>query len=559
MGYGLMGAGAAVSGLMSGYQQGRKFAIEEEEAEDRKALRGLQMRQGEQALKKGEQDLKKGEVDLEEAGLRLGAAKRDLDLDKADQEIVDRAGAEIQAWNNRPPATPGAAAPVEGRPAGITPPGGAAPPARNPFQVQQDMYARLLENSLKRRGTNKAEVIKQMLGGARMFKMAETQATLDAMSSFEAGTPQEQIFAEMAASGRPVQEGTTMRVVQKPLYEGSKQMVPDVEIALPNGQVVSRSNLARTMLDPKQLMDLNTEQGRLMAQVSHYAATEEIARTEAKDRREQAERHHSQTMARINEQIRQNAAMYNLSVEKFQWDKFTRDQGEAQKQFENLFGYRPLTESDRLKIERDGNPGDPKKGIPSDLEKAESRAAAASRAVSGAMLIYSMNIDPRTLKAGATPGEIKNAIDTLLKARDKPELIKRDDLGRAYVLAGGNRVLVPAPEAPAAAPAPAPAPTAAAPAAPAPAPAPTGPGIPNPSNPYVDSRGNRIPNPPPGPPSIMSSKVVPAVGRAAEAAGNAVSSFGVNAPVEYLRGKMSRGEKLSPVEEAQARRYGLIK
>ena len=556
MGFGLMGAGAAVSGLMGGYQQGRKFAIEEEEAEDRKKLRGLQMRQGEQSLKKGEQDLKKGEIDVEEAGLRLGAAKQDLDLDRADREIVDRAGAEIQAWNNRPPATPGAAAPVEGQPAGITPPGGATPPARTPFQVQQQMYSQLLENSLKRRGTNKAEVIKQMLGGARMFRMAETQATLDAMSEFESGVPQEQIFAGLRANGRDIQEGTTMRVVQKPLYEGSKQMVPDVEIALPNGQIVSRSNLARTMLDPKQLMDLNTEQGRLMATVSHYAATEEMARTEAKDRREQSERHHSQTMARINDQMRQNAAMYNLNVEKFQWDKFTQDQGRAQGQFEKLFGYTPLSESDRLKLERDGNSGDPKKGIPSDLEKAEARAAAASKAVSGAMLIYSMNIDPRTLKPSATPGEIKNAIDTLIKSKEKPDLIKRDDLGRAYVMAGANRVLVPAPEAPAAAPPPPPPPP---PAPTAAAPAPTGPGIPNPSNPYVDSRGNRIPGAPPGPPSIMSSTIAPAVSRAAEAAGNAVSSFGVNAPVEYLRSKISRGEKLSSTEEVRARQYGLIK
>lgn len=446
MGFGLMGAGAAVSGLMGGYQQGRKFAIEEEEAEDRKKLRGLQMRQGEQSLKKGEQDLKRGEIEAEEAGLRLGATKRDLDLDKADQDIVDRAGAEIQAWNNRPPATPGAAAPVEGQPAGITPPGGATPPARTPFQVQQQMYSQLLENSLKRRGTNKAEVIKQMLGGARMFKMAETQATLDAMSEFESGVPQEQIFAGLRANGRDIQEGTTMRVVQKPLYEGSKQMVPDVEIALPNGQVVSRSNLARTMLDPKQLMDSNTEMGKLVAQVSHYAAIEEMRRKEIAAAEARDTRQHAERMAQMRAQTEQMIRQSQTRDAEAAANRFALDYNRFQGIVERDFGYRPLDEKTRMEIElKDGKEA---------VAKAERRSEERGWAVNQVMTIMSMNVDPKTGRFAITPAEARRAYDTSDVKR-----IKTDDDGvRRYVMIGNTKVLVPSPTEEAAAPAPAPAP-----------------------------------------------------------------------------------------------------
>jgi hypothetical protein len=57
----------------------------------------------------------------------------------------------------------------------------------------------------------------------------------------------------------------------------------------------------------------------------------------------------------------------------------------------------------------------------------------------------------------------------------------------------------------------------------------------------------------------MTDTVAPVVGRATAAATAAASQYMSDAPKQYLQGKISRGEKLSDVETARAKRLGLIK
>ena len=72
-------------------------------------------------------------------------------------------------------------------------------------------------------------------------------------------------------------------------------------------------------------------------------------------------------------------------------------------------------------------------------------------------------------------------------------------------------------------------------------------------NPYFNTRGERIANPPPGAPSLLESTVVPAVGLVAERVGQ----FATDSQRRYLQSKVAAGTA-SPGELIQARRLGLI-
>lgn len=595
MGFGLVGAGAAVSGLLDGYQKGRKFAqdeerfeLEKEEAADRKKLRAEQIKGIGLSNKKAE--------------IEISDAEKDREIDDQVRSIWKDAEAEVTAQRQPPgirtsvgsvlsPAAPGYNVPSENFPSagqgynlssenfpparagGISTPGEAAAqdlpaqPRKSIFQIRQDAYTKALEVQATRRGANVPELMKQALEGARLFRNAETRERIGLLEAFRDGTmTQDQVFQEMERRGLQTMPGASLKVVDRPWFKDSKLTFPDVEISFADGRKpVYLDDMAEKTMDPDKVMDKRTKIGQLMITASHYGAMEGIARDEAKARGQRDDRNHAETMARINQQLQQNAELYKLNYEKFQWDKFIQSQGQAQTQLERLFGWAPLTEDVRLKLENQGNPGDPKKGIPSDLEKAEARVNAASRAVSGAMVIYGMNIDPKTLKPNATPAEVKESVSILIKSKEKPELIKRDELGRAYVDVGGNKVLVPAPEAPKAAPAAEPAPAAAPPAA-APGIA-AQPAAAQPGNPYVDSRGKptgiRVPG---DDSSVLTSTVAPAVGRAAEATGRAAvaasaaaSQYMSDAPKVYLQGKIARGESLSATEKLRAQQYGLLK
>jgi hypothetical protein len=443
---------------------------------------------------------------------------------------------------------------------GDAPQAEAAPAPRSIFQIRQDAYNKALELQAGRKGANVPELMKQALSGAKLFNDAETRERVSLLQAFRDGSMTEaQVFDEMRSRGMQTMPGASLKVVQKPFFEGSKILYPDVEISFQDGRKpVSLDQMAEKLYDSDKLMDYKTKMGSLMLTSSHHGAMEQLAREEAANRRTQSAQNHSETMARINQQFVQNAEMYKLNYSKFQWDKFTQDQARVQGQLERAFGYVPLTEDVRLKLERDGDAGDPKTGRKSSLELAEARLSSASKSVSGAMMIYGMNIDPETLKPNATPAEIQQAIGTLIKSErdNNPDLIKRDEQQRAYVVVGSNKVLVPAPPAPAPADAPAPPPGAVADPA-----ASTKPGIAAPTkNPYVDTTGRptgvRVPG---DGGSVMTDTVAPVVGRATAAATAAASQYMSDAPKQYLQGKISRGEKLSDVETARAKRLGLIK
>jgi hypothetical protein len=437
-----MGAGAAVKGLIGGYQQGRKFAqdeerfeMEKEDFQQRKELRGLQMEGTKLSNKKAQGELDDADFDRD--------VRNQADAIRKDYEGKIRALQEPAPVEVAPQAAGITQPPVPGGPApGIQDPAGAASraaPRPSMFQLQQDMTVALLNNELRSKGANRGAILKDILAAGRFAKTAEAQATLDAINAWESGVPQEQIFSELRQKfGRDIPAGTEFVKTNVPLYEGSKTMVPDVQLKLPDGKIVSRSSLAKSMLSPEQIVQSNTEIGKLHSQVSHYADMKELAEQEGRRRETADANRHQEVMARFRESAEQNARIYGLQFDKFQWDKYDSRQKSALDEFSRLYGFQPLTESERVKIEKESGAD--------ALAKAEARATTGSQSVSAGMIVYNMNVDPRTLRPNVAPTEAIKAIETVGKVRRKelpPETIQQDDLGRSYVSVGGNRVLVP--------------------------------------------------------------------------------------------------------------------
>lgn len=472
MGFGLIGAGAAVSGLIGGYQQGRKFAqdeerfeLEKEEGKQRRDLRGLQIKKAQGELddddlerdvrKQSDQIVREYEKKIKEF---QGSATQQVAPQAAGVVSPNVSAPGIQA----PPATEGDAAQfgipdpaaaqanaVPSQPGIVDPAAQAAAPQQAPqaaqqgprsiFDLQREMHVALLNNQMRSKKADVPALMKQAFGSARMFKMAETQATMDAMSDFEAGAPQDVVFAKLAEAGKAPAPGTKMVRTSKPLYPGSTVMVPDVEIQLPDGKTVSRSQMARTLMSPDEISKADTQIGQVALTASHYAATEKQAIAESARREKADDRRHGEVMANLTQQAQQQAQAFQLNFDKFQWEQWDRRMRQATGEFERMYGFAPMSESDRLKIEKDGRPG--------DLEKAEARLASASGSVVAGMIVYDMNRDPRTMRPNANPAEIKQALDAVRVAREKSDasVIKFDQQQRAYVDVGGNRVLIPKP------------------------------------------------------------------------------------------------------------------
>lgn len=449
MGVGLMGAGAAVKGLIGGYQQGRKFAqdeerfdMEKEDFQQRKEMRGLQMEGTKLSNKKSEGELADADLDREV----------DAESRRIQQQYEDRIRKTLE---NKPYQVPQQAAGItspapQGMPDatafGIAEPGapqsteaGATQQAQpeSVFQVRQQMMVDLLSNDLRRKGANRAEILKNVMAAGRFAKTAEAQAYADAMRDFKAGRPQQEIFSDLSRQfGKDVPPGTQMVMGEAPFYPGSKLNLPDVQIKLPNGQVISEADMTGAMLTAEQTLNRKTEIGKLHAQVSHHADMKELAAQEAQRRETSDANRHQEVMARFRESAEQNSRVFGLQFDKFQWDKYESRQKAALDELSRLYGFQPLTESDRIRIEKEGG----------DVTKAEARAATGSASVSAGMIVFNMNVDPRTLRPNAAPTEVMKAIETVGKVRRKelpPETIEQDDLGRSYVSVGGNKVFVP--------------------------------------------------------------------------------------------------------------------
>lgn len=440
MGFGLMGAGAAVSGLMEGYQRGRKFAMEEEEAEERKKVRGLQM-------KKAEQDLRKGELDLEESGLRLEDAKFNRSVDDEDRKILERYLPQIspsqaatanpaQAGAMQAPDVPGV--PPTTAPAGGISVPGAAPagaqaqaPARSKFEILREMNTELLNNQLRRKGADRAAILKHALDSARNFSKAEVQTTIDAMQRFEAGIPQDRILSDLASQGIPVQPGTSFAMVKRK-DEKTGVEFDDVQINLPGGKSVSRYSLARSVLDPKDLMAHDREMGKLYEDVRHHGAIEaqtqqHYAGIAARDKAQ-----HEERMAELRANT--NAHLETIRARNKELDlvKVQKQQGMFQDQISMLYGYKPMDARTRLALEKEGE---------ESLAKAEAREQKQAWGVYMSMAIASLNIDDKTGGYTVTPAEVKSAYENTTD----PKMIKTDSDSRKYVMVGKRKVYVPGP------------------------------------------------------------------------------------------------------------------
>lgn len=598
MGFGLLGAGAAVSGAMEGYQKGRKFAIEEEAAEDEKKLRGLK-------LEKSAQDIELGKTQLESARMQISDAQKAREVRDKIAAVLKKAAEDEAALSaaapaapsvpgapasepdangvsvvpvrpagvSVPAAAPAAAAPAMAAPAGIsapmtdaaaptkeinapglTPPGAApaaapaAPAApRTPMQIRQDAYAKVLNLQMEIPGANHTELMQKALNAAKLFRDARVQQSIGILQDVQSGhMTQEQAFAEMAKNGNPVAPGTQIRVVDVPTYPGVKGLEKftskDAQVISPDGKVVtSYSDLLKKTLPTDKLFDAESKIGDLALKSSHYAAIEEQARESAKISMARGEQQHQQAMARLAELAEQNKRTFDLQYDKFRVEKTVQDYALTQRQVDRLYGFNPMTPDQRIKIEREFGP--------EAVAKEEARQQELLRKTEGTMLIWSMNIDPKTFKPTVTAVEAKDAGRVMLDAVKKPELIKKDEAGRSFVVVGGTRVLVPggdAPEAPKEAP----------PAA-APAPAPAA-GIAKP-NPYVDTKGRPNYDAPRGEPSALTTTVIPGISRAATAVQAAAERHANDMVPSYLRGKIDRGEPLSPSEQVRAAQLGLIK
>lgn len=340
-------------------------------------------------------------------------------------------------------------------PRGISTPGGRSAPGRGPSLAQmEEFYSKANAIALRRviRKDGVGAAMKMAIDMGRIFSDAKIDAGIRALNLYD-GTNDDVVKEEMARSGVPLPEGTRFERKELEVIPGTKFKTTDVVAISPDGKkATSLHQLMQARMSPKEIFDRNTEIGKAAAQVSHYESIEELRKQEIQLRREDnarsaadAERRHRELMARFAQEAERHKALFQQNQDKFAWDKYEINLTRTQKQFEDLYGYQRLTESDRIKLEN-GNPGDPKNGIPSDLEKAEQRAAQRLGRVSMAMTVFEMNRDALTNKPLVAPAEVKGAIDMMVEARGKKklsEIVKIDELGRNYVEFGGKKVFVP--------------------------------------------------------------------------------------------------------------------
>ena len=482
MGFGLMGAGAAVSGLMGGYQQGRKFAqdeerfgmekerfgLEKEEAGQRKRLREEQIKGAGLTNKRAEMEMDDAEYNrrVDEQGnaitqrfLREAYGSPDGSASPAPAQAAGAAAAPAGAIAN-PAAemaqTP-SAAPAQA--SGISLPGGAAPagssepakaPQRSRFEILGEMNSALLNNELKKRGVNRGAILKQAVESARFFSKAETNFTLDVMRRFEAGVPQEKLFDDMKANGVQVLPGTNFSLVEKK-DDRTGMVTKDVVINLPDGRRLSKGDIEESAMDRKDLFDIKTKLGTLNATVSHHAAMQSLAEEANRDKR----LNYAETIKRLDAQIAQQNRAFGLREEEFKENQWERIKASAEKSFARTFNYTPLDDVKLNTLRRDdedrpinlGADGKPDPNKKTRVEQYQERIVAADGDLTMAMLTFARNRDPRTGRPNATEAEVVQALrraqEDRAKPADKRTAVQYDDLGHAFVNVNNSKVLLP--------------------------------------------------------------------------------------------------------------------
>lgn len=449
MGFGLMGAGAAVSGLMSGYQQGRKFAQDEERFEMEREKFGLEKEAAGQRKRLADEQIKGASLLNRRAEGELGDVEYNRSIEADERAIVERYAPLLSGASQAPAAPPSAASvpgaipdPAAGSsaPEAVATPGGIPVPGQQPaqppksrFEVMRDMNTELLNNRLRMRGVDRGAILKQAVESAKFFNDAKTKTTLGALNAFAAGVPQEEILADLVAQGIQVQPGTSFAVVDK---KDPRTGVPiqDIELRLPGGRVISKETLSEQSLDAKQMFDIRTEIGKLNATVSHHAAMESLAREANADKRAS----YAEQIKRLDAQIAQQARSFSLQEAGFAWNKFTSMKDSAERSFARTFNYAPPNDLalDKLREQDIKEPIEGKSRVDMALE----RAAKSGGDVTMAMLTWATNLDPKTMKPNATEAEVVQALRTVQADRSK---VKYDDLNRAFVDVSGTKVLVP--------------------------------------------------------------------------------------------------------------------
>lgn len=478
MGFGLMGAGAAVSGLVEGYQKGKKFAQDEERFDMEKERFGLEKAAADRRRRLDEEQIRGAGLLNRKAEGELGDIEYNRSIEADERAIVDRYAPLLNGASQAPAAPPSAASvpgaipdPAAGSsaPEAVATPGGIPVPGQQPaqppksrFDLMRDMNTEILNNRLRMRGVDRGAILRQAIESTKFFSDAKTKTTLGALNAFAAGVPQEEILSDLAAQGVQLQPGTSFAVVDTKDRAGLP--IQDVELRLPGGRVISREALFEQALTSKEIFDVRTNIGNLMATVRHHAAVEQNQREAgARD-----ERQHRERMAEL-------AAARQQRLEEIRLRKGELDLLKAAKQHTNiensvvrLVGYKPLSEADRARLEKldieepihlgaDNKRKKDAKGLPvlSRVEAAEAREAERAHSVFTIMAIGSMNIDEKTGQISATPAELMAAYQV-----SDPKAVRKEDDGRSYVNVGGRKVYVPAPpsEESSAPPAPAPAP-----------------------------------------------------------------------------------------------------
>lgn len=525
MGFGLLGAGAAVSGLMGGFQQGRKFAQDEERFD-------LEKRINKQRIRKGEVEMSAAELGLQEARSQASDRASSRKIDSENAALVEEftkafgSSAGSPVWESpfssgqvqpataaqpaaQPPGSgvtppsagisdslwrahadaqwkameaagialppPGAAPGAAATPRGVTrltsihapaqpvaqaaaPGAQAASPApgqvtsqsssvspepprgANRFQALSDLHAKILNNEMRRPGADRGALIRQALEGAKQFRTAEVQETVDILNRFAAGAPQEAIFTELARRGKPVPAGSRISLINETTVAIGDTTVkipaPDVIVALPDGRTVSRNNLLQQGMTAKELFDSNTDIGRTVGQMMHYANAQQAAR----DAAERDERRHRESMERyerdrenLNRQLSQGDRRLDLEERR-------RDEDRATSFFSSHYGRQDVSAADVARLSKLDDTNPVPDGQPSRLEQAESAASIARANTVTATITWNTNRDFGNL---VSPAEVASALST---AATNPRSVKVDastGADRAYVeIPGGKRVYI---------------------------------------------------------------------------------------------------------------------
>lgn len=464
MGFGLMGAGSAVKGLVSGYQQGRKFAQDEERFEMEKEKFGLEKEAFGQRGRLTEEQIR---------GVRaanVSAERANRVNEEEDEDIRSSMDIVKSVFGPRPapssgssavagPDQPTAAVGVEGAPVrqgGIAPPPGAvgAAPSRTTPSLNdlQEMYSKLNSVGLRRilRTQGPAAAVQQALEMGKRFSDAKSDAAVQALSAFD-GSNADQVVAMLGQAGIQMPEGTRFERRQVEPIPGSGYKVDDVVAISPDGKATkSMLQIMRSRMSPAEIMRQDTEVGRAVAEIAQRKTAEDnlqAFRTLELDIKEKS----------ANDQANYYMKMLEARTKElgFQSDA-RRDANEAQAELRRSQASRnALSEVMQLAgVSRETSAKDME--MLSDTERARVQGGLA-RAFT-AHTIWSMN-PPGTI----SPAE---ALEIGRRVALDPKAVKVDR-GQAVIEFAGKSVFVPAPVT---APAPAPAPTSQSAAAPAPRP-----------------------------------------------------------------------------------------